>query len=73
MKRNVLYSSIYILRAWRDGDDHDATPWRFTVEDTATGARHGFTRLVDLIGFIETDAEATLSTKAEQVSRTSLQ
>lgn len=69
MQRNVLYNSIYILRVWCDGDDSSSSPWRFTVENTATGERRGFTEMVDVAGFIQTAAEAGLMKKNDPVRR----
>lgn len=62
MHQHSLYSSIYILRVWRDRADNDSLCWRFAVEDTATGDRYGFSDLGALARFIETRAEASFST-----------
>lgn len=68
MKRDLIYSSIYILRIWRDGDGNGFSPWRFMVEDTATGERHGFAGLADMAGFIQTKVEASLLTSVKPVA-----
>ncbi|MDT8307107.1 MAG: hypothetical protein RRC07_14340 [Anaerolineae bacterium] len=69
MERNVLYSSVYILRVWRDGDENGSSPWRISIEDAATGERHGFTRFVDLTGFFGEKIAASLPAKVEPVGR----
>ena len=62
MHQHSLYSFIYILRVWRDRADNASPCWRFTVEDTATGDRYGFSDLGAFARVIETRAEATVST-----------
>lgn len=68
MKRNSLYDFIYIVRVWRESDT-GTSPWRFAVEETATGERHGFCELADVAGYIETGLEATISPAARPVSQ----
>lgn len=68
MKRNSLYDFIYIVRVWRESET-GTSPWRFAVEETATGERHGFCELADVAGYIETGLEATISPAARPVSR----
>ena len=68
MKRNSLYDFIYIVRIWRESDT-GTSPWRFAVEETATGERHGFCELADVAGYIETGLEASLSPEARPVGR----
>ena len=68
MKRDSLYNFIYIVRVWRESDT-GTLPWRFAVEETATGERHGFCELADLAGYIETALEATSDSKSEPAGR----
>lgn len=58
MKKDSLYNFVYIVRVWRESDSGTA-PWRFAVEETVTGKRHGFCELADVAGYIETELEAT--------------
>jgi hypothetical protein len=67
MKRDSFYNSIYILRIWRDGDGDSFSPWRFAVEDTVTGERHGFTGCAEVAGFIKTRVEASLQRNGKPV------
>ncbi len=62
MHQDTLYSFIYILRVRLDRADDDSLCWRVTVEDTATGERYGFGDLGAFARFIETRAEASIST-----------
>lgn len=68
VRRDILYSFIYILRIWCDGA-RDGTPvWHFTVEDTASGERRGFSELVDVAHFIQAEMEAGLSTNGDSAA-----
>jgi hypothetical protein len=64
MKRNSPYDFIYIVRVWRESDT-GTSPWRFAVEETATGERHGFCQLADVAGYIETGLESSSDSKPE--------
>ena len=54
----------YVVRCWevRSTRDDGATTWRFSVEDSRTGERHGFAGVDDLLGYLRdrlaTDQEA---------------
>ncbi len=43
----------YMLRLWRESD---ATPWRASLESTATGEKQGFASLSDLIAYLQSQA-----------------
>lgn len=60
MKRQMPYRFIYILRVWRDCDANDPAEWRFAVEDTGTGERHGFSELAELTGFFESELQTDI-------------
>jgi hypothetical protein len=62
MKRNSPYDFIYIVRVWRESDT-GTSPWRFAVEETATGERHGFCQLADVAGYIENGLESSSDSK----------
>jgi hypothetical protein len=53
VKRQLPYRFVYILRVWRNSDGNGSAEWRFAVEDTGTGERHGFSTLAELAGFVE--------------------
>lgn len=44
----------YVLRLWREAAGTDDTPavWRFSLDDTATGQRFGFSNLSALIEYL---------------------
>ena len=50
----ILDYRVYVLRCWRElvpeGGTHAP---RISLEDPNTGHRHGFTRVVDLVEFLE--------------------
>ncbi len=55
----------YILRIFLD--EIGGNQWRFSLEDTRTGKRWGFTSLVKLMGFLDTlnDRESQISLEDE--------
>lgn len=51
----ILDYRVYVLRCWREPTlegGAEGAP-RFNLEDPNTGHRHGFTRAVDLVDFLE--------------------
>jgi hypothetical protein len=47
----------YLLRIWRDEEGHNAGrgdpgPWRFSLEDPASGDRRGFRSLAEVTAFL---------------------
>ena len=44
-----IYCS-YLLRIWIEPTDGEE--WRFSLEDTRTGKRHGFANLDKLVGYL---------------------
>jgi hypothetical protein len=55
----------YLFRIWRE--EGDGSQWRFSLEDTRTGKRWGFTSLVKLMGFLDklTDLDSQISLEDE--------
>ncbi|RLD01123.1 MAG: hypothetical protein DRI46_05140 [Chloroflexi bacterium] len=47
-KKEISYS--YLLRIWVEPNEDDT--WRFSLEDTRTGKRHGFTTLENICAYI---------------------
>jgi len=48
---------VYVLRFWPETNVNRPTAgqWRFTLENTATGARRGFATLKELVIFLENE------------------
>jgi hypothetical protein len=51
----ILDYRVYVLRCWREPVPEGGAQVapRFNLEDPNTGHRHGFTRAVDLVEFLE--------------------
>lgn len=49
----------YLLRLWRAGNG-DAPQWRFSIEDTQTHERHGFSDLAGLVAYLEAQIQSTV-------------
>lgn len=54
---NAHYTFTYIVRVWRESEAN-GTGWRFSVQDTVTGERHGFSELAVALGFIASEMAA---------------
>ncbi len=52
-----FHYQAYILRLWREGSAHYGA-WRFSLEDTSTGERRGFSTLTALIIHLQRQIEA---------------
>lgn len=52
----------YLLRFWRESPGGS---WRALLQDAATGERHGFAGLVDLLRFLWAQSEASPSPASE--------
>ncbi len=52
-KRSPFYRS-FLLRFWNEADQEAASPagWRFSLEATQSGERHGFGSLEKVVSFI---------------------
>ncbi|MGH2351015.1 MAG: hypothetical protein ACRDI2_26140 [Chloroflexota bacterium] len=46
----------YLLRLWRD---HPRSPWRASLQSTATGEQHHFADLADLLAFLHAQIKHT--------------
>ena len=47
----------YLLRLWREGEGDGAAVWRFSLEDSRTGAQRGFPDFDALIAFLADQLE----------------
>ncbi len=54
----------YLLRCW-GGEDGSSPAWRFSLEDTGSGERHGFANLDALTGFLRKKMQSTCAEAGE--------
>lgn len=47
--------SVYLLRCWQERDSGNDIPasWRFSLEDSRSGKRHGFADLKSLMQYLD--------------------
>jgi hypothetical protein len=62
MARKQLRYLSYLLRLWQTSIDGKLT-WRASLEIPGTGKRRGFTSLKDLVAFLKTQTDQTLSSE----------
>jgi hypothetical protein len=57
----------FMLRCWevRGPDSEPPATWRFSVEDTYTGQRHGFADMEALTEFLQAELEQSESTSGQ--------
>lgn len=56
MKNDIRNQRSYLLRLWVEVLQGKQV-WRFSLEDTYTGERRGFTRLDELLLYIQTQLQ----------------